>query len=470
MKIRFYKYILFSLLLSVVVMQFTQCRKDKILSDASAKLSFSTDTLLFDTIFTTLGSTTKLFKIYNTNNQKMIISSIQLAKGTQSMFRINVDGSAGVSFNNIEIEGKDSLFVFVEVTIDPNGGINPMVVEDKVNFVTNGNAQTVVLNAFGQDAYFHVNEIITTNTTWATDKPHVIYNYCAVDSAINLTIPGGGQIHGYKNSVLYIYKGSLNVQGTIGNEVVFKQARTEDFLLSNVDSTAGQWRGIYFLAPKLSQMDFAIIENATIGIQIDTTTSNADSVILQNVRIDNSSFASLVTQGANIYANSCLFGNAASYSAFISLGGSAYFEHCTFANYWNSQRNTAIVVLKDYYEASTNNIQYRPFNKATIKNSIIYGPNDTELVLDTLSRSLTNVAPVFLLDHTLIKYEDPVSNGAYFNSCWKNDDPSFSDANFWDFHSSASAVNNKGGTTNPIMDLDGNARNISGNDLGCYNE
>lgn len=447
---------------------FSSCLKPIENFDNSGEISFSSDTILFDTLFTTIGSTTKKFKIYNDQSNPIKISTIRLEQQTNSMFRINVDGEAGVTFNDIVIPAKDSLYIFVEVTIDPNNSTTPQIVEDKIYFLTNGKEQRVILNAFGQDAYFHVKEIITSNTTWPNDKPHVIYGYCAVDSAVKLTIPGGTSVHGYNNSLLYIYKGALETQGTLGNEVIFSQSRTEDFILSPVDSTAGQWRGIYFFAPLNSNLNYTQVKNATIGIQIDTLTG-VDSVILQNVRVDNSSFAAVVTQGANLYAHSCLFGNSGAYSAFLSIGGNVFMDHCTFANYWSSQRNDPAVAIKNYYLDATNTYHYRPFNDMIIKNSIIYGANTTELGLDTLDRSLSGGAPVVKLINTLIRSEDPVVNSQFFESCWRNSDPNFTDSQFWDFHVSGIAVEGKGTTTDPQPDLDGNSRNSTGNNLGCYN-
>ncbi len=392
------------------------------------------------------------------------MSSIRLEQGTQSMFRINVDGEAGVIFKDVVVPAKDSLFIFVEVTIDPNNTTTPQIVEDKIHFLTNGSEQQVVLNAFGQDAYFHVNEIIGNNTTWPNDKPHVIYGYCAVDSAVKLIIPGGTSVHGYNNSFLYIYKGALETQGSLGNEVTFSQSRREDFILSPVDSAGGQWRGIYFFAPQNSTLNYTNIKNATIGIQVDTL-NGQDSVILQNVRVDNSSFAGLVTQGGNVYAHSSLFGNAGAYSAFISIGGNIHLDHCTFANYWPTQRNDPAFAFKNYYQDANENYQYRPFDSFVLKNSIIYGANTMEMVLDTLSGS----SPNFRMINTLVRSEDPVSNANFFQNCWRNQDPNFANTLYWDFHSSGTAVDDRGTSTNPQPDLDGNARSISGNDLGCYN-
>ena len=173
----FFKIVLLLIGISSLLL-LSNCKKTQLLTNNSAKLEFSADTVLFDTVFTTIGSTTKYFKIYNNNSGKLIISDIWLASGTQSQFRINVDGSPGVSFNEVEIEANDSLFVFVEVTVDPNNSNNPLVVEDSILFLTNGNEQRVLLNAWGQDAYFHVNEIVQRRLG-ANDKPHVIYGYCS---------------------------------------------------------------------------------------------------------------------------------------------------------------------------------------------------------------------------------------------------------------------------------------------------
>ena len=205
----------------------SQCRKSELLTGSNVELTFSADTILFDTLFTTIGSTTKYFKVYNSNNGKINITSIQLAQGTNSPYRINVNGEAGVSFENIEIEENDSLFIFVEVTIDPNNTNNPLIVEDSIIFLTNNNLQKVVLNAWGQDAYFHVNEIITQDETWNNDKPHVIYGDIWVTNGAKLTINEGANLYLHNNSTLIIGDprndnitlgpGTLEINGTKGS-------------------------------------------------------------------------------------------------------------------------------------------------------------------------------------------------------------------------------------------------------------
>ena len=136
-----YKYFWTILFLSVIA--FSSCKKDRIFSSNDfLKLSFSNDTLSFDTVFTTIGSSTRALMIYNHNNENLKINSIKLAGGNSSPFSINIDGESGVDFNDMEIYSKDSLYIFVRVTIDPNDSDNPFFVEDQLIFETNNNKQT----------------------------------------------------------------------------------------------------------------------------------------------------------------------------------------------------------------------------------------------------------------------------------------------------------------------------------------
>ena len=136
----------------------SSCNKQVLLSKSN--LTFSTDTLVFDTVFTTVGSTTKSFKIYNPDQRSLKIEEIELMGGENSVYRINVDGTPGALHTDLLLEAKDSLFVFVEVTLQVNNTTNPLIIEDSVRFRTNGKDQYVKLAAWGQDAYFHYSNFI----------------------------------------------------------------------------------------------------------------------------------------------------------------------------------------------------------------------------------------------------------------------------------------------------------------------
>ncbi|MFT7612397.1 MAG: hypothetical protein ACI9J3_001356 [Parvicellaceae bacterium] len=450
----------------------TSCRKENILTDSSAKLGFTNDTVLFDTVFTTVGSVTKHFKILNTHNQPLIISNIDLSGGTSSEFRINVDGISGVSFADVEIPANDSLFVFVQVTVDPVGINTPLIVEDSVIFMTNGNEQKVWLHAWGQDAYFHNQEILD-DVTWTVDKPHVIYGYAIVDSCKTLTIDPGVTVYAHNNAVLYVYKGSLNAVGSPGNEITFRGDRLAPFLLSNPDSVSGQWRGIWFRQPKTSNIEHVEIKNAIVGIQIDTLNAG-QFVTLNKVKVNNSLYASIITQNANVIAENCLFGNAGSYSGIVSIGGTQNFNHCTFGNLWSdSERSTPLFALTDYFESG--GITYhRPFVEANFRNCIMYGPstNDNELTLDTLSRNDPDnagmIPPEFHFYNCLFRTDKTITDPAYYSNCKRNIDPAFFDPPLWDFHINTGGAENMGSLVLSVPDdLDGISRS-NPPDVGCY--
>jgi hypothetical protein len=254
------RFFITSLLASLLLLTFTNCGKKQFLSKKN--LSFSVDTVVFDTVFTTIGSTTKQFKIYNNENRTVNIEEIELVGGESSPFRMNVDGLKGTKITDIDLEGNDSLFVFVEVTLNVNAQNLPMIVEDSIRFRTNGVDQYVKLAVWGQDAYFHYKDL--NEGIWPNDKPHVVYGYTAVDSAKTLTIPAGTQVHMHKNAIFYVYKSTLNIQGTLGNEVIFQGDRLE----ADYDDVAGQYYGIYFQEAKQSTIDYAIIKNGTAGIHL----------------------------------------------------------------------------------------------------------------------------------------------------------------------------------------------------------
>ena len=117
------------------------CYKEQYTSSSDVKLRFSTDTLRFDTVFTTIGSATRSFKIFNDASLPVKISKIKIKSSSGSIFRLNVDGFAAKSLEleEIEIGAKDSIYAFVEVTVNPNQplSVSPFVVTDQVDFVTN---------------------------------------------------------------------------------------------------------------------------------------------------------------------------------------------------------------------------------------------------------------------------------------------------------------------------------------------
>src|SRR5258706_14116202 len=179
-----------SLILTALIL-LTACRKDSFIISADARISISADTLKYDTVFPTAGSINQFFKIINENNQKLKLSSVKLMGGITSAFKINVDGISTTEATNIEIEANDSLYVFVQVNINPTAANLPFVIRDSIQVSYNGNKRWIQLEAWGQNAHFFRNREITTDEIWNNDLPYVILGYLHVNAGKKLTINKG---------------------------------------------------------------------------------------------------------------------------------------------------------------------------------------------------------------------------------------------------------------------------------------
>ena len=435
------KNIFFIILLAVIITATTSsCRKDPVITDASAKLVFSQDTILFDTVFTTVGSSTHWLQVYNNHKKKIIISSIRLAGGNSSMFRINVDGKAAKEFSDVEIAGKDSLFIFVEVTVDPVNQNTPMILTDSIIFETNGNIQDVDLAAWGQDAYFHtpvkgtiLSPLHFCNEVWTKEKPHVIYGYFFVDSSCTLTINEGVRVYIHNGSGILVYKdGSLKINGTYPEPVRIQGDRLE----SVYQEIPGQWDRIWLYPGSINnEVDYAVIKNGNVGFMSDTTGNSTNPTLtLSNTVIQNMAGAGLYAQGSFVVAVNSIFANCGIHNVLLSIGGDYSFRHCTFANFWNHDtRQTPLLGLNNYYEDVNHVIQARNLSKAYFGNCIMFGALEKEIALDYKTTAEFN----YLFDNCLLKSDSVLdaeqilfparfSNNLISNKT-NNNDPLFTD-------------------------------------------
>ena len=150
------------------------CKKDSFITSPDASLYTSHDTLSFDTVFTNVGSVTASFKIFNNNDQKLRISSVKLAGGSYSPFKLNVDGTSSPEVEDIQINKNDSIYVFVQVNVNPSSATLPFILRDSVGISYNGNKKWIQLQAYGQNAVFLKNQLITGNVTWTKTLPYVV--------------------------------------------------------------------------------------------------------------------------------------------------------------------------------------------------------------------------------------------------------------------------------------------------------
>lgn len=234
----------FIALAGILVLLICSCKKESFITSTDARLLLSADTIKFDTVFTTVGSVTQSFKIFNGNDQKLLLSKVKLMGAATSAYRININGVAAFEQDNIEIASNDSIYVFVTVSINPNAATLPFIISDSILVNYNGNDRFVQLQAYGQNAHFLSSSLISTNTVWPNDLPYVILGGIRIDTNINLTISQGCKIYLHANAP-FIVDGTLMVNGVKGNEVQFASDRLDE----PYKNFPGGWQGIYFREP-----------------------------------------------------------------------------------------------------------------------------------------------------------------------------------------------------------------------------
>lgn len=465
---------LFILLIFGFMMLWSACNKENtITSDSNAKLEFSTDTVFFDTVFTSLGSVTLNFKAYNRNNEAVNVSEIRLEGGESSFYRINVNGSPERVVKDEIIAAGDSIFIFVEVTINPTNQDNPLAVEDSISFTVNGNYQTVRLLAFGQDAIIYYPDtfieglppftIISNGSdtlpaiTWTNNKPILIFGYAVVDEGGSLTIEPGTQVYFHAFSGLWIFENSEFIaNGTPNQQIVFQGDRFEEIF----DDEPGQWDRIWINRSNTDHfISNAVVKNALIGIQAEASPFDEDGgtitdnmLHIDNVTITHCSARGIFARNYKIEANNVAIGNCGQYAVAVSGGGEYRFNNCTFSNYWSQAvRETPSFAIVNQYEI-LGNVFERPITNSYVINSIIDGNLTNEFQLElTGDNSFTS-------NYTIIKTDQALPDD--FNNIYLNQNPQLTDPAISDFRPSENAfvLGKANPATATLSDITGTGR------------
>ncbi len=475
------KSILFILSLLILVF-WSSCRKDFNFVPNTGVLEFSKDTVYLDTVFSNIGSSTYNLKVYNKSNDDILIPSLRLGQGQNSMYRLNVDGLngngpiPGKEFEDIEILAKDSMYIFIETTIDIQSLVSTetqFLYTDVIEFDGGANLQTVDLVTLVKDAVFiypqrffdnQTGEYIIETLTFDVDgdgmddettiqgrfleppelnftneKPYVIYGYAAVDENETLTIDPGARVHFHANSGLLITDGaSLKVNGQpsldpelLEGEVIFEGDRLEP----GFAEVPGQWQTIWLFNNSTdNDINYATIKNATVGILSDGNQNDSEKLNLTNTQIYNSSNFGILGRATSINAENIVINSSGQSSFAGTYGGSYNVVHSTIGNYWtNSFRQFPALLLNNFIVDEDNNIFTNPLEAANFTNCIIYGNDNPEILLDKDNSDVFN----FKFTNCLFRFNDPNNNftGSQYDfsdinlyeSIIRNNDPEFLD-------------------------------------------
>lgn len=334
------------------------CNDDDTFTLSSSNLlTFSTDTVCMDTVFSRVPTSTRTFWVYNKSGNGIRCSNVRLERGNQTGFRVNVDGqylgqAQGFQTNDVEIRNNDSIRVFVELTSPTNNQDSPQKVDDNLIFhLESGAMQKVNLNAWSWDADFMTNIVIKRDTTINTSKPTIIYGGITVNKGATLTIGSGTTLYFHDKAGIDVY-GKLKCEGTAQNNVVLRGDRIDrmfDYL--PYDGVSGQWKGIHFYESSYENMiDFTDIHSCYDAIVCDSSDVSRLKLSLLNSIVHNSQGYGLKSIHSAIDVENCQITNSLNDCVGI-FGGDAYINHCTIAQFYpfDSNRGSALR-FTNYYE------------------------------------------------------------------------------------------------------------------------
>ena len=487
-----------ALLLSSLLFCFFACDVDRnyITGDA-VDLRFDLDTLSFDTVFTARGSATMELVVYNDAADPVMIDRVYVAGETGVDFTFTADGTYGPEAEDVVIFGKDSIYVLVEVEVDPTDPteVSPFIATDRLVFETGNVEQSVVLEAFGQNAFYlngfnrgtFFQPICQDDTfTLPTDLPTVIYGGMFVDSCVLRVLAGtriyfhGGlerneQIGGsgiYDDGFIYTSpQGRIELLGTLENPIILATDRLEE----NFAESAGAYRGL-IIGPESrgNRIEHTEIRNAVIGVTVDSLAE----VTLDNTTIAYSSGPAIYSVQGDVTARNSLFHSIQSSSIQFAQGGNLTLEHATVANYGST--DPAMTLSNCRPLPDTEYCLQAPL-RARIENSIVVGGSLAELKLidvdererpETfdlrIANSVVRTDQRFLTDFEDLyaDFYETICTGCYN---LQSGDPLFESIGADDYHLDSLSVARDLGVYLPDLplDLEGTERDTESPDAGA---
>lgn len=471
----------------------SSCQKERFTGDPGDRLAYSTDTLRFDTVFTQLGSATRIFKIYNPHKRSMRIRRIALEGAGKARFDLNVDGLPGAEHRDLDIAPNDSLYVFARVTINPDEPLSssPFVVEAQIAVEYNDNLDRIQVEAWGQNAVYLPSRFGAGGIAgygcgggewvWDDPRPYVIHGILVVDSC-TVRIPAGKHVyvHGglgrivtdtsvirYNDGfIAFINQGRLLIEGTQDNPVIIEGDRLE----SEFSKTPGQWTGIWLQAGTSGhRIEHAIIRNGIIGVRVDS----AADLTLRHTQIYRTTGPAVIGIHARIEAENCLFFRNGGFAIQLEYGGFYRFNYCTVATYGVST-DALRMTNGRCLDPVCANFATNPLD-ARFVNCILHGARADQVNLT----EFPGAAFDYRLAHCIVKVRDLTRPNAYpdfFEFCdpclnASADEVIFVNPN-QDEYRLDTLMSVANGYARPISgiatDLDGKLRDAVMPDAGCY--
>lgn len=370
---------LFTIAMAVAfLMWLTACTDDEHFSASPAyTLSFSSDTLVFDTAFNNTTTTTQSLWVYNRTDKNLRLSSVSLAGGTTTGFRANVDGEplgqgAAGAIATAELLRHDSLRVLVDLKTPAEQTDSFLAIHDDLVFLLeSGVEQRIHLDGASWKAVRLQDVHISRDTTISSPSmPVVVYGNLTVDSAATLTLAAGTTLYFHEDAGLHVY-GTLLARGTAAQPVVLRGDRLDNmFDYLPYDRTPGQWQGLHLYASSYdNDLQYTDLHSAYDGIVADSADVARSKLTMTACTVHN-------CQGYGLWARNCRMAllntqltNALRDCLYLD-GGDVYVNNCTIGQFYPFDGNRGSAV---YFTNAS------PLQRFSVENSLITGYADDVL-------------------------------------------------------------------------------------------
>lgn len=467
--------------------------------EEKGELAFSTDTLAFDSIFTTFAAPSGRLIVYNNTDHNILISRVWMDDQLETVFSLIADGRRGDDQAEFPLAKGDSLLVLVTF----KSGLRDAYTEGFVNFRVGEKAQRVLVRARIIDAFLFRTvrdsaggyriPVITRDTTFTPQKKIVIDGPLIVANGATLTIAAGTQIFftpfkvkdefsgSYQLfSLIYVETGSLRVLGTRQQPVLLQGSRFDSLYMEN----PAQWRGLWLSKDsRNSLVEHAVIKNGLIGIRVDSSAWDGQpKLTMRYTEVRNMGYAGVLGLGYDpnglgnapqLLMENCLVNNCKDYTMALSGGGNYAFYNCTFGNYTFAFNRRNPQLLVNNYLSDGVSILAQYDLRAHFFNSIVWGSREEELSLDDKGRSFD-----LRFDHCMVKTSTDTRRtydySPYFFTTQQNIDPLFNDPRSYDYRLKAGSLAIDAGldfSTRYTVDFRNDPAFVRSDgkfDIGCY--
>ncbi len=375
----------------VVAPLLTSCDDyDTFTTDRSAVLQFSKEKVEFDTLITTIPSSTQTLVVYNHGDAGIRITEVRLENGSASPFRVNVDGQ-DISLmpdkraTDFEVRRRDSIVVRAEVTLPEFSSDDPQQVTDRLILTLESGVQQIVpFSVVGRDAFFLRNRTLAADTTFSARRPIVVYGNLQVKEGVTLTMEAGTQVYFHEGAQLMVH-GTWLAQGTLEAPVVLRGDRTDRmFEYLPYDRLPSRWEGVTLDTTSVNnQLEYVDLHSGKWGIRCAPSSPDSPDALklkLLNSRIHNLGGIGLEVTDCSVEVANTEVSNTLG-DCVSMLGGNAEFIHSTLAQFYPLDANRGNALGISCFREK----EFHALERADFINCVITGYAEDVIIIPSLN-------------------------------------------------------------------------------------